>query len=358
MHAAPSHVTLGVIDAIRAQRLKSFCEESLSAADPAMSPQDRALLEEGASVCKRIAKENENAAQRMIDALRADGITAHGIRHGSAASQYQTFTIEIAPDDVAGTLAVSSGHGFVVDRQVLARAGALAIMCDSIDLMTWSATPMRMHLRWRKAPAGWRRRLRPNVEDIAATSLPRGLSRGYYAVRPIRRLIERLTGRRTADASGLRSGSLGMGTPTGLIAPLLDLVRPGPDDVLLDVGCGDGRILIEAAMRYRCRVRGIERNSTLARVARERVSDAGLETLIGIQQGSAVDVSMDGVSIVFLFLPVHMISECLSDLRRRAAPGTVFLAHEQMAIGHDTLPDFECPVFGQDSITVASIWKA
>ena len=53
-------------------------------------------------------------------------------------------------------------------------------------------------------------------------------------------------------------------TPTGLIDALLDVAEVGPDDVVADLGCGDGRVLVHAAARTRgCRAFGVDRDGEL-----------------------------------------------------------------------------------------------
>ena len=54
------------------------------------------------------------------------------------------------------------------------------------------------------------------------------------------------------------------------------------DDVLYDLGCGDGRVLVDAARARGCRCVGVELDDALARDARERVARERLEGLITV----------------------------------------------------------------------------
>jgi hypothetical protein len=47
-------------------------------------------------------------------------------------------------------------------------------------------------------------------------------------------------------------------TPADVVDRMLDLVKPGADELLVDLGSGDGRILIAAARRFGCRAVGYE----------------------------------------------------------------------------------------------------
>ena len=63
------------------------------------------------------------------------------------------------------------------------------------------------------------------------------------------------------------------------------------DDVLYDLGCGDGRVLVDAARARGCRCVGVELDDALARDARERVARERLEGLITVHKGDLTCVS-------------------------------------------------------------------
>ena len=96
--------------------------------------------------------------------------------------------------------------------------------------------------------------------------LPRRTWPAYSLVRPVRLVLERVGLRRRHE------DSLGpfLATPDSLIDPLLELAQVGPDDHVVDIGCGDGRLVVEAAARLGCRAVGIERSPELVDSARAR----------------------------------------------------------------------------------------
>jgi SAM-dependent methyltransferase len=65
-------------------------------------------------------------------------------------------------------------------------------------------------------------------------------------------------------------------TPNHLVDRMLELAGIGKDDLVLDMGSGDGRIVITAAQRYGARGRGVEIDSTLVEEARENALKAGV----------------------------------------------------------------------------------
>ena len=77
-------------------------------------------------------------------------------------------------------------------------------------------------------------------------------------------------------------------TPDVTLREMIDILSLSPDDVLADLGCGDGRVLIEAVKRYGCTGVGIEIDADKAEEARHMVSEAGLSDKITIITGDAL----------------------------------------------------------------------
>lgn len=98
-------------------------------------------------------------------------------------------------------------------------------------------------------------------------------------------------------------------TPTLVVDAMLAAVRPTTRDVLYDLGCGDGRILIAAARDYGCRAVGIEINAETAELARQRVREAGLEGKIAIRTGDALKFSFDDATIVTMYLSLDTMDQ-------------------------------------------------
>ena len=157
-----------------------------------------------------------------------------------------------------------------------------------------------------------------------------------------------------------KSANLGpyIGTPTGLISPILDLIDVRKDDVLVDIGCGNARIAIEAAAQTGCRAIGIEINDQLITIARENVRQKGLEHLVEIVKEDASDSSFSQATVVFIFLPMKTVQELIPTLKNQLKKGARIVTHEQakptFAEGH--LPDQSKLILADGAITVAHIW--
>lgn len=89
-------------------------------------------------------------------------------------------------------------------------------------------------------------------------------------------------------------------TPMAAVKRMLEVVKPTPKDLLYDIGCGDGRILIEAVKTYKCKAYGIEIDPAVADLARKRIRDAGLN--INVLTGDATKYNLKAATIVTMYL--------------------------------------------------------
>lgn len=91
-------------------------------------------------------------------------------------------------------------------------------------------------------------------------------------------------------------------TPPGLVAQLLELADVGPDDVLYDLGCGDGRIVIAAARDYGARGVGFDIDPDLIAQARRAACAAGVAERVEFVQQDLYEADVRPASVVALFL--------------------------------------------------------
>lgn len=112
------------------------------------------------------------------------------------------------------------------------------------------------------------------------------------------------------------------GTPHALVHTMLDSMDLRTSDVIGDLGCGDGRILIAAAKRG-IRGIGIELDPARAAVARANVGREGLHHLITIETGDALEFDLNRVTCAtcYLYPPLlAKLSPKLKSLRVVASP--------------------------------------
>ena len=100
-------------------------------------------------------------------------------------------------------------------------------------------------------------------------------------------------------------------TPDAVIA-MLKLAHVSPSDIVYDLGCGDGRIVIAAASTLGARAVGIDIDPARIREARENARKAGVTNLVRFEQNDLFQADIHQATVVTLFL--------LSSVNRRLRP--------------------------------------
>ncbi|AEM39575.1 RNA methylase [Pyrolobus fumarii 1A] len=118
-------------------------------------------------------------------------------------------------------------------------------------------------------------------------------------------------------------------TPPGVARKMLELAGAGPDDIVYDLGCGDGRILITAVKEFGVkRAVGVEIRRELVQEARKKIAAEGLSDRIEIIHGDMFEVDISEASIVTLFLLTSVNDELAPKLEKELSPGTRVVSHE------------------------------
>ena len=116
-------------------------------------------------------------------------------------------------------------------------------------------------------------------------------------------------------------------TPQPVVDAMLELAEVGPDDVLYDLGSGDGRIPVTAAKEFGIRAVGIDINPVRIREANANAEEAGVTDKVTFIEGDLFDAHISDATVVSLYLlqslNVKLRPKLLSELR----PGTRIVSH-------------------------------
>jgi SAM-dependent methyltransferase len=91
-------------------------------------------------------------------------------------------------------------------------------------------------------------------------------------------------------------------TPDFVVARMLSMARVGRTDVVYDLGCGDGRIVIAAAKQFGARGVGFDIDPERVREARANVERAGVGHLVRIEQADIFAVDLKDATVITLYL--------------------------------------------------------
>ena len=341
-----------LVDAIYRQRVTDFAVEIAAATDTdaALAAATRAA----AAACRVIGEQTDGERRRVGDVLVAAGVPIDLATGGP--QQHHTINVGVADAqrafDAADALdALGYRPWEQWTRGALAsyrRFGTELVVARTDD---WTSV---VRLQWATAPRSrMARAVRPTAGDWELVDLPTWAWPAYSVARVARIGAER-AGWRSRHESGIGPY---LATPDALIDPLLDVAAVGPDDRLVDLGCGDGRLVVEASRRRGCRAIGVEHDADLVAAGRARVAAAGLADRVTIIEGDARTADIGEPTVALLFLPAVVVGDVIGALHSRCADGARLVAHEQSPLPATAPPpDERVPVIAADALTVAHTW--
>jgi SAM-dependent methyltransferase len=117
-------------------------------------------------------------------------------------------------------------------------------------------------------------------------------------------------------------------TPLIVVEQMLKMVQVGKDDVLFDLGCGDGRIVIAAAKKFGCQGIGIDIDPERIRDSRKNAIEAGVQDRVQFNQMDLFQADFSKATVVTLYLLTEVNLRLRPILLRQLKPGTRVVSHE------------------------------
>lgn len=117
-------------------------------------------------------------------------------------------------------------------------------------------------------------------------------------------------------------------TPREAVDSMLSMANVGEDDIVYDLGSGDGRIPIMAAQKYGARGVGVEIKSDLVELARQNAKDVGVADQVRFRQGNFFDEEISEATVVTLYLLPSVNLKLRSKLLRDLEPGTRVVSYD------------------------------
>jgi tRNA A58 N-methylase Trm61 len=136
---------------------------------------------------------------------------------------------------------------------------------------------------------------------------------------------------------------------------MLKLAELKPNEVLFDMGAGDGRTVIMAAKTFGARGVGVELREDLAKKAMSTILDSGLGDRVTIVNGDMFSVNLTSADVVFLYLTTSANEKIKPKLEQELKKGVRIVSHDYEIIGWKPLKveNFcENPQLGYPSHTI------
>ena len=116
-------------------------------------------------------------------------------------------------------------------------------------------------------------------------------------------------------------------TPDDVVTAMLELAKVAKDDIVYDLGCGDGRIVAAAAKATGCKGVGIDISPDRVRESLALVEQANVSHLVKIQQADIFDIDLSEATVVTLYLLPPLNRRLVPQLEKMK-PGSRIVSHE------------------------------
>jgi SAM-dependent methyltransferase len=117
-------------------------------------------------------------------------------------------------------------------------------------------------------------------------------------------------------------------TPPEIVERMLSLGRVGKDDLLYDLGCGDGRIVVTAAKERGAHGVGIDLNPVRIAEANENARKAGVEKMVTFKVGNLFEADLSPATVVTLYLLPSVNRQLRPRLWKQLKVGTRVVSHD------------------------------
>jgi precorrin-6B methylase 2 len=141
-------------------------------------------------------------------------------------------------------------------------------------------------------------------------------------------------------------------SPSAVVERLLAFADLQPNDVLFDLGCGDGRIVVAAAKRFGIRAVGVEVDRGRVALARAAARREGVDDLVKILRHDAKTVGLSEATVVTLYLTPPGNLQLREKLLEELRPGTRVVTRDFVmpAWVEEKVETYEDPAAGTETV--------
>ena len=151
-------------------------------------------------------------------------------------------------------------------------------------------------------------------------------------------------------------------TPVEVIDRMLELAEVKPNEVVYDLGSGDGRIVIRAAKKYGVRGVGIEMDPELLEKARKAAAAEGVSHLVEFRSEDALKADISPATVVTLYMLPWFNEAMKPSFQKYLKPGSRIVAHDFGIKGWEPdqtvkLPEPEVKIGGRAHYHTIYLWR-
>ncbi len=116
-------------------------------------------------------------------------------------------------------------------------------------------------------------------------------------------------------------------TPEEVVDAMLQVAKVTKNDIVYDLGTGDGRIPVTAAKKYGARGVGVDIDPQRIKEATANVERSGVADRVRIIQGDLFEVNISEATVVTLYLLPSLNQKLMPKLMKELKPGTRIVSH-------------------------------
>jgi SAM-dependent methyltransferase len=122
-------------------------------------------------------------------------------------------------------------------------------------------------------------------------------------------------------------------SPQRIVDRMLEMAAIKPNETVFDLGCGDGRILFQAAQKYQARAVGIEIDEKLVQNTNDHIVSLGLQNRVKVQQGNLLEADLSSADVVTIYLLTQSNEMLRPRLEKMLKPGTRVVSYDYAVPG-------------------------
>jgi SAM-dependent methyltransferase len=124
-----------------------------------------------------------------------------------------------------------------------------------------------------------------------------------------------------------------VGSPQRIVDRMLEIAAIKQNETVFDLGCGDGRILLQAAQKYQAKAVGIEIDEKLVQMTNDRIASLGLQNRVKVQHGNLLEADLSSADVVTIYLLTQSNEVLRPRLEKMLRPGTRVVSYDYAVPG-------------------------